>query len=160
MSVPTGAVLQFGASISPAGFLVCDGASYAVGAYPALYAVIGNTYGGSGANFNVPNFQGRVPLGASGNYSLGSQGGSASITLTTDQLPAHTHGITDPGHTHNYTYRGVTSSFTTSGDAHWKDTSSQATSSSTTGITVNSAGLGQPYSNLNPYTAITYIIKT
>lgn len=53
--VPTGALLSFAAGDAPDGFVNCDGTSYRTEEYPALFAVIGYTYGGSGENFNVPN---------------------------------------------------------------------------------------------------------
>lgn len=54
-TAPLGTVLSFAGQARPNGYLLCDGASYKVTDYPDLYAVIGNTYGGDGTNFNVPN---------------------------------------------------------------------------------------------------------
>lgn len=42
------------AASTRAGCLLCDGSSYSTTAYPALFAAIGYTYGGSGTSFNVP----------------------------------------------------------------------------------------------------------
>ena len=53
--VPPGAVLPFAGSVIPLGWLLCDGALVATTAYPRLFAVMGYSYGGSGANFNLPN---------------------------------------------------------------------------------------------------------
>ena len=52
------------------GFLVCDGASLLVASYPALFAAIGYTYGGSGANFNIPNLTNAFVDGSS-NFATG-----------------------------------------------------------------------------------------
>ena len=54
-TAPIGTVLSFAGQTAPHGYLLCNGASYKVADYPDLYAVIGNTYGGDNANFNVPN---------------------------------------------------------------------------------------------------------
>ncbi|CUU82998.1 Phage Tail Collar Domain [Campylobacter hyointestinalis] len=43
-------------SVTPSGFLVCDGRSLAKSEYAELFNVIGYTYGGSGESFNIPNF--------------------------------------------------------------------------------------------------------
>jgi microcystin-dependent protein len=158
--VPTGSVHQFAGATAPAGYLLCDGSSYAQSAYAALFAVIGTTYGGTAPNFLVPDFRGKMALGVSGSYARGSSGGNASITLTTNELPAHSHGITDPGHSHTYDTKAVTSSYTIAGSTYWKDDASATTSTATTGITINSAGSGNAFNSLNPYVAVNYIIKT
>ena len=54
-NAPIGTVLSYAGQTAPNGYLICNGASYAVADYPDLYAVIGNTYGGDDTNFNVPN---------------------------------------------------------------------------------------------------------
>lgn len=79
--------------------LLCDGAHYSNVDYPALWGVIGTTYGGTGAtDFALPDLRGKVVVGESGSHALGSTGGSETVTLTTAEIPAHTH--TDTGHTH------------------------------------------------------------
>lgn len=97
--VPTGAVFYFAAAAAPAGYLVCDGASYATATYPDLFAITGYTFGGAGATFNVPNLTGQFVRGVGGN--------SAALGVTqADSIGAHNHGITDPGHTHAVTDPG------------------------------------------------------
>ena len=54
-TAPIGTILSFAGQTAPHGYLLCDGASYKVADYPDLYEVIGNIYGGSTENFNVPN---------------------------------------------------------------------------------------------------------
>ena len=54
--VNTGLIIPWSAASIPSGFLECNGASVSTSTYAALFAVIGYTYGGSGANFNVPNY--------------------------------------------------------------------------------------------------------
>lgn len=84
----------------PTGWLICQGQSLAtVGVYAALFAVIGYTYGGSGANFNLPPGADRFPIGKGAN-ALGAVGGAATVTLTGAQIPAHTHPVSDPTHNH------------------------------------------------------------
>lgn len=61
-----GFVATFGADMAPSsGWLECNGASYATADYPILFARIGTTYGGAGANFNVPDFRGMYLRGLS-----------------------------------------------------------------------------------------------
>lgn len=99
----------------PTGWLLCDGTIYNIATYPALHAVIQNTYGGDNiTTFAVPDIRGRVPLGkddmggaAAGVVpsatNEGDTGGSETHTLIISEMPAHTHSgsATDSGsHTH------------------------------------------------------------
>jgi len=53
--VPIGAIYVHTSATLPKGWLLCDGGSYSQLTYGALFSVIGTTFGGAGANFNVPN---------------------------------------------------------------------------------------------------------
>jgi microcystin-dependent protein len=83
----------------PEGFLPCNGQQLPINQYPALFAVIGITYGGDGTSyFNLPNFNGRAPVHAGtapglASRTLGQSGGVESVTMTTDQMPAHSHPV-------------------------------------------------------------------
>jgi microcystin-dependent protein len=57
-------------------------------------------------NFTTPNFTDRFIVQAGGSYSVGDTGGLDTVALTVNELPVHTHGITDNGHTHNLTDTG------------------------------------------------------
>jgi len=79
--------------------LLCDGSSVDSADYPDLYTLIGLTYGGTGpSDFFLPDLRGQVAIGQSGSHALGSTGGSETVTLSTGEMPSHTH--TDVGHTH------------------------------------------------------------
>ena len=109
VAVPTGMIMAFGGSTAPSGYLACDGAAVSRTTYDTLFGVIGTTYGaGDGSNtFNLPNLKGRFGIGTSTSRPLGRTGGQANVTLTTGQLPSHTHGdgtlrTTSAGsHSHN-----------------------------------------------------------
>lgn len=58
----------------------------------------GNGNGSPTGTFNLPNFADKFPYGASATYQPGHIGGSNSHTLTTAEMPAHTH--TSAAHTH------------------------------------------------------------
>jgi microcystin-dependent protein len=117
--VPAGTVLDHAGTVAPAGYLLCDGASYSTtGVTAALFSVIGYTYGGSGANFNVPDMRGRVGAGNDAvanrlnNGNIGSIAGNAtqSLTIGVANLPAHTHSGTTASEnaTHTHTYNAPT----------------------------------------------------
>jgi len=96
-----GDIKQTAAAVAPAGWLMCDGSSYArVGQYANLFAAIGTAYGGSGTTFNVPDLRGRVMVGAGPSYALASVGGEAAHTLANGEMPTHSHtGHTGTGST-------------------------------------------------------------
>jgi len=124
-SLPTGAVIDFAGATAPAGWLMCDGSSYATVTFPALFAAISYTFGGSGANFNVPDLRGQVSVGAgTGTYTgatnrvLAASGGEELHTLVTAEMVNHTHGV---AHTHtlgNHTHTLGNHTHQTSID-HW-----------------------------------------
>ena len=99
--VPIGSISMFGGATPPANWLLCNGASLAtVGTYAALFAVLQYAFGGSGANFNLPNLQGVFPRGAGPSNALGSAAGSYSYTIALANLPSHAHPIEQTPHSH------------------------------------------------------------
>ena len=101
---PVGTIAMFSGSTPPPGYLLCDGSVYGSSLYPQLYAVVGNTYGGSGAatppTFQVPDMRGVMPIGVGSSgisgvtstpRSLGQVKGSESTTLYSSNVPEHTH---------------------------------------------------------------------
>jgi len=100
-----GEIIPYAGSTSPnANWLVCDGSSLLRSTYPVLFALIGTTYGSAdGTHFNIPDLQGRVPIGAGSGaglstWAVGDQAGEETHTLTNGESASHTH--TDSGHTH------------------------------------------------------------
>jgi microcystin-dependent protein len=79
-------------NVVPKGWALCNGQLMSVQANPALFSLLGNTYGGNGtSNFALPNLQGRVPIGTGNGLKLGQQPGTYSHRLTAAEMPAHTH---------------------------------------------------------------------
>lgn len=104
--IPPGAMMDFGGTVLPSGWLWQDGSFYAPSTYPALFAAIGYTYGQSGSNFRVPDSRGRATIGVGAgsgltNRTLGQIGGLETVALNTSQIPSHTHSINDVPHTHS-----------------------------------------------------------
>jgi microcystin-dependent protein len=95
---PVGAMIDWPAPTPPNLWHVADGASLLAAAYPDLFAVIGYTYGGSGASFNLPDTRGRVVVAAGAGpgltaRSVGARGGAETVGLTAAQNGTHAHGI-------------------------------------------------------------------
>jgi microcystin-dependent protein len=93
MSSPyIGEIRMFGGNFAPAGWAFCNGALIPISENDALFNLIGTTYGGDGQNtFALPNLQSRVPVHVGPGFALGQSGGVESVTLTTSQIPAHSH---------------------------------------------------------------------
>jgi microcystin-dependent protein len=98
--IPAGVISQYAGATAPAGYLLCQGQSISTTTFAGLFAAIGYNYGGSGESFNLPNLENRVPVGkGAGTFaSLNATGGAETVTLTTDQIPSHTH--TQNAHNH------------------------------------------------------------
>ncbi|MBK1840760.1 tail fiber protein [Azospirillum sp. YIM B02556] len=84
---------------APMNYQLCQGQLLTVQQYEALYSLMGFVFGGNGSsNFNLPNLQGRTPIGTgvlnTSQYTLGNAGGTQATTLSQTQLPAHTHSST------------------------------------------------------------------
>jgi microcystin-dependent protein len=91
-------ISMFGFGYAPVHWALCDGTTLAINDNQALYALIGNNFGGDGrANFALPDFRGRVPvcLGTSHPYSyqVGQSNGNESVTLNVQTMPNHDHQI-------------------------------------------------------------------
>lgn len=72
---------------------LCNGQYLQIADYPELFSAFGTTYGGDGIeNFRLPNLTNRF-LVAAGEIPANTFGGSATFTLTKDNMPAHTHGM-------------------------------------------------------------------
>lgn len=183
--MPSGSITQFAGSSAPTGWLLCDGSAVSRTTYARLFAVIGTTYGvGDGSTtFNLPDLQGRVPVGYDSGQTefdaLGETGGTKTHTLTTGEMPSHSHSHThsfsgttasDGSHSHSVTAGlgggdvGLTAGASNYNLLEESKTTSTAgshthTYSGTTGSDATTSGSGGAHNNLQPYIALHYIIK-
>jgi microcystin-dependent protein len=154
-------IRTFAGNVIPNGWAACDGRLIAIRDSTALFALLGTFYGGNGVvTFALPDLRGRAPMGAdfggSTSHYLGDTGGSQTVTLTTDNLPAHGHAVTgssavalsnDPA--------GKTLGAPFSGDNLYAPAAGPQTG--LTGV-LGSTGGGQPHNNMQPYLAVNYFI--
>lgn len=88
-----GFIRLFSSQKTPPNYLPCDGRPMTISSNQALFAVIGNKYGGDGNKyFNLPDLRGCIPMGADNGVKVGDTGGASGFVLNENQLPIHTHG--------------------------------------------------------------------
>ena len=95
-----GEIRMFAGNFAPAGWMFCDGSQLPISENETLFQLIGTTYGGDGqTTFNLPDLRGRVPIHQGTNpatgttFTLAEQTGVETVTLTTQQIPSHTHAL-------------------------------------------------------------------
>jgi len=162
MSSPfIGEIRMFGGNFAPAGWAFCNGQLMAISENDALFTLIGTTYGGDGqSTFGLPDLQGRLPMHMGTGPGLttrtiGEMGGVESVTLTTNQIPVHTHvplAVSTNGNQstpQNGVWAGAPDSRYSSGAPNLAMNPSL----------VGAAGGSQPHDNLMPFLAISFIIS-
>lgn len=147
---------------APQGWAKCDGAIMQIYQYQALFALIGNTYGGTYPNnFALPDLRGRVPIHTGtidGQlFKQGAYGGAESVTLDIGELSTHNHKL--------YAYDGASSTKINPGDALLAATNAGAPiySSPENLIPINPGtvsyeGGGQAHTNMQPYLTVNFCI--
>lgn len=156
MSQPyVGEIRMGGWNFAPSGWAFCDGALMAISQNATLFNLIGTTYGGDGqSTFALPDLRGRLPVHQGTGFVIGQSAGSESVTLTTSQIPGHSHALeassggatsTDPT---GQTYAAA------SADVYVPPTSLASMNESTT-----STGGGQPHDNRMPYLCVSFVIS-
>ena len=105
--LPCGSIVNYSGDNAPNGWLICDGSEISRTTYASLFSIIGTKYGSASTihNFKLPDLGERIPVGYKlGINYLGYTGGNNSITLTTNQIPSHTHtGTSDSNGAHTHT---------------------------------------------------------
>lgn len=146
----------FAGNFAPRGFAFCNGQLLPIAQNKALFSLVGTTYGGDGrTTLGLPNLQGRAPMHPGRGPGLtirrlGESGGVETVTLTTAQIPSHSHeaqatlesDISGPkllGTTRENSY-GIGSPVDMSAD------------------TLQSTGASQPHNNMQPYLTLSFII--
>ncbi len=158
-----GEIRMFGGNFAPAGWMFCDGQLLPISENETLFQLIGTTYGGDGeSTFALPDLRGRLPIhfGSStggSTYILAETGGVEEVTLTTNQIPSHTHTVLgSTGIASNPTPNGLTFATASGGDVY---NTNPGTPQSLFASTVSSIGGSQPHTNFQPYLCVSFIIS-
>lgn len=152
-------IMMFAGTFAPRGWAFCDGLLLPISQNPALFSLLGTTYGGDGrTTFALPDLRGRVPMHAGNGPGLtprriGTSLGAESVGLNIEDLPAHSHdliAVNAPADSDRPSGKMLARS-----TAYAEPSATTATLSSTS---LTNTGTGAQHSNMQPSLCITYII--
>jgi microcystin-dependent protein len=153
-----GEIRMFAGNFAPAGWMFCEGQLLPISENETLFQLIGTTYGGDGeSTFALPDLRGRIPIHQGSGFILAETGGAEEITLTVNQIPAHSHPMlasTNPGISSN-----------AQGNANSSSPSillyieGQSPDTNLNPSLVGSVGGSQPHTNFQPYLCVDFIIS-
>ena len=152
-----GEIRMFAGNFAPAGWMFCEGQLLPISENETLFQLIGTTYGGDGqSTFALPDLRGRLPIHQGNGFILAETGGAEEITLTVQQIPAHSHPLLASGESGNQA--NVANNLTSNSqgalpyieDAPSLNMSVQA---------IAPVGGSQPHSNFQPYLCVDFIIS-
>lgn len=161
-----GEIRMFAGNFAPNGWMFCDGQLLPISENETLFQLIGTTYGGDGqSTFALPNLQSRIPVhmgtGPSGTtYQLAEMAGVESVTLTTQQIPIHTHALVCRDAAGAST-ADPTGAIWTHSDVNQYSNAAPDTPMGGGGVQFQStiAGGSQPHDNMLPFLCVNYIIS-
>lgn len=164
-----GEIRMVGFNFAPVNWALCNGQLLSIAQNAALFSLLGTFYGGNGqTTFALPDLRGRVPINFGqgpglSNYSIGDIGGTESVTLLTQQMPAHNHLINVNNQAANQTdpTKGIPSLVN---DGTGREAKSYPAYSNTSpngtmlATAIANAGNNLPHENRQPFLTINFII--
>jgi microcystin-dependent protein len=159
-----GEIRMFGGSFAPVGWSFCNGQTLAITQNEALFSLIGTAYGGDGrTTFALPDLRGRLPIhyGTGPDLTaryIGDQPGYETVTLSTENLPAHSHAFyANDVSADNVALRGKLLAKTVEGDNFYSP-GEEGKDVELVGGSIAQTGGNEGHYNLMPYLCINFII--
>jgi len=155
MSEPfLGEIRLFANNYAPRNWMMCEGQILPINGYQALYSILGNVYGGDGkTTFALPDLRGRTAIHVSPNIQLGTTAGESAHTLTSNEMPQHTHTVSASSMPASQV--APTNNVWAAQANSYTPPASQVTMNA---ASMSSAGKSQAHPNMQPYTALNYCI--
>ena len=150
---------MFAGNFAIAGWMFCEGQLLPISEYETLFVLIGTTYGGDGeSTFALPDLRGRIPIHNGNGFTLAETGGAEQITLTVNQIAAHSHPALGTNDTATQPNPGgqVPARFSQANLFPYIEDTPNGNMAATA---ITSAGGSQPHTNFQPYLCINYIIS-
>ena len=155
-----GEIRMFAGNFAPAAWMFCEGQLLPISMNETLFNLIGTTYVGDGqSTFALPDLRGRLPLHQGNGFILAETGGAEEVTLTINQIPAHTHALLAS------TAVGSAASpegsvLAASGSSNvYRPGPAAVPAATLSNQTAAPVGGSQPHTNLQPYLCISFIIS-
>lgn len=158
----TGEIRLFAGNFAPQGWFFCNGQELQVNSYQALYAVLGNQFGGNQMQtFMLPDLRDKAPIHRGAGNGLtprnfASKGGTDTVTLDTTQLPNHEH----PAYSVSAATTGEPGQHIWANNDPSADNVSYGTviNSTMNPLALGTSGASKPHTNMQPYVGVNYII--
>jgi microcystin-dependent protein len=155
-----GEIRMFAGNFPPVGWMFCEGQLLPISENESLFNLIGTTYGGDGqSTFALPDLRGRIPIHQGNGFILAETGGAEEITLTVQQIPAHSHA----------SLASSSPAASSTSPTNMVPALTQAATIAPYGTdaplvqlgpsSVGSVGGSQPHTNFQPYLCVDFIIS-
>ena|ERR1051326_1596763 len=152
-----GEIRMFAGNFAPAGWMFCEGQLLPISEYETLFNLIGTTYGGDGqSTFALPDLRGRVPLHFGNGFTLAETGGVEEVTLTTQQIPVHSHPFLATNAVGTQVNPGGNLLANSQGPQPYIE---ESPDNSLNAGAVSQVGGSQPHTNFQPYLCVDFIIS-
>lgn len=149
-------IRMVGFNFAPRGWAFCDGQILPINQNQSLYSLLGTTYGGDGrTSFALPDLRGRTPIHVGNGHTQGQKSGEETHTLSTAEMPAHTHAAIATSDTANSSDPTNHILANTTPNELWAGASNLQPMHAGT---VANVGGGQSHENMQPYLAINFCI--
>jgi microcystin-dependent protein len=152
-----GEIRLVGFNFAPINWAICNGATIPISQNAAFFDLIGTTYGGDGVNtFLLPDLQGRVAVHQGNGFVIGERTGTETVTLSTSQIPAHTHALAVSGAFGNQT--APAGNYPAEADLGLGFAYSSNPNVQMNPQAIGPSGGNQPHDNMQPFLTMNYII--
>jgi microcystin-dependent protein len=152
-----GEIRMFAGNFAPAGWQFCEGQLLPISENETLFQLIGTTYGGDGqSTFAMPDLRGRIPIHQGNGFILAETGGAEEITLTVNQIPAHSHAALASTATGDQVSPAAALPATSFNVTPYVNESPNGNMS---GAAISAVGGSQPHTNFQPYLCVNFIIS-
>jgi microcystin-dependent protein len=153
-----GEIRMFAGNFAPAGWMFCEGQLLPISENETLFQLIGTTYGGDGeSTFALPDLRGRIPIHQGNGFILAETGGAEEITLTVNQIPAHSHPLLASANAGNSL--NAQGNLTSSSPSILLYIEGTGPDSPMAASAVSPVGGSQPHTNFQPYLCVDFIIS-